>query len=140
MRNFYICASFFLVLVFSGCSKDVLKSYDRRIVGTWEIVDIDRYGFSGSDNLPFSDGATLSFTNDGQVTYVFSGTQYNGSWDIIRTQQNDQQVRSLQVTVVDFSGQRVLSEYFNEIQFTGTNRFTASIYYGSRTYVYRFRR
>jgi hypothetical protein len=128
------------MLLTSSCSKDVLKSYDQRIVGTWRIIDIDRFGFSGNDNLPFNEEGVFNFSDDGQVTYNFGGTAYKGSWDIIRQTQNDALQRSLQLSVIDFSGQQMLSEYFNNIQFTGTDRFTAFIEYGTRTYVYRFRR
>jgi hypothetical protein len=141
MRNFYITSSLFTLLLLSGCSKDILKSYDQRIVGAWEITDIDRYGFSSNDNLPFEEDGMLTFTNDGDVIYSYDGTDYKGSWDIIRVRISDDETqRALQLNVIDFTGQRVLSEYFHNIQFTGTDRFTAFIEYGTRIYVYRFRR
>lgn len=138
MPKFYLLS--LLLLTLASCSKDVLKSYDQRIVGSWKIIDVDRIGFSGNDNLPFNEDGTFTFDDNGQVTYDFAGTVYQGSWDIIREMKNDQLQRSLQLNVIDFSGQQVLSEYLNNIQFTGTDRFTAFIEYGSRTYVYRFRR
>ena len=138
MPKFYLLS--LLLLTLTSCSKDVLKSYDQRIVGTWKIIDIDRFGFSGNDNLPFNEEGTFNFNDDGQVTYNYAGTTYQGSWDIIRETHDDQLIRSLQMNVIDFTGRQVLSEYFNNIQFTGTDRFTASIEYGSRTYIYRFRR
>ena len=141
MRIFYTCITLMALLFVTGCSKDFLKSYDRRIVGTWRIADIDRYGFSGSDNLPFNENGRLTFSDDGQVTYEYEGVVFRGSWDIIRHRRNDDALDyALQLTVIDFSGQRVLSEYFNDMQFTGTDRFTAFIEYGTRTYVYRFKR
>ncbi len=138
MRKLYPLA--LLLFLFTGCSKDFLRSYDRRIVGTWQVIDIDRYGFSGADNLPFNEDGIFTFTDDGQVTYTYGATTFKGSWDIVRENDNDQLQRSLQLTVIDFAGQQVLSEHFNDMQFTGTNRFAAFIYYGSRTYMYRFRR
>lgn len=139
MRKFYLISC--LLLVLAGCSKDVLKSYDQRIVGTWEITDIDRYCFSGNDNLPFTEQGMLTFSNNGDVTYTYAGTVYQGSSDIIRVRVGEDEIqRALQLHVIDFTGQRVLSEYFNNIQFTGTDRFTAFIEYGSRLYVYRFKR
>lgn len=140
MRQFYSFAFLLIVMVASSCSKDVLKSYDRRILGTWVINDIDRYGFSGSANLPFKEGGRLTFTNDGQVTYTFNGATFKGSWDIRTESFDDETRRTLFLTIVDFDNQQVLSDYFNEMIFVSTNRFNAYIEYGSRTYVYRFKR
>lgn len=140
MSALYTPALVLIMLLATGCSKDVLRSYDRRIVGSWRIADIDRFGFGGGDNLPFSEGGVFQFEDDGTVTYTYSGTTYRGSWDIRRLQNGDETQRALQITVVDFNNQIILSDYFNEMLFTGANRFQAYIYYGSRTYLYRFRR
>lgn len=141
MRKCYFITSVFLLLIVTGCSKDVLRSYDHRIVGTWRIADINRFGIGARDNLPFEEEGRLTFTADGQVTYEMGGQVYRGSWDIIRHRNNEDEMRhALQLTAVDFNNQRVLSEYFNNMRFTGTNRFNASLEYGTRTYVYLFRR
>lgn len=141
MRKCYFITPIFLLLLITGCSKDVLRSYDHRIVGTWRIADINRIGIGARDNLPFEETGRLTFTDDGQVRYEFDGQVYRGSWDIIRHRDNDGEMHyALQLTAVDFGNQRVLSEYFNRMQFTGTNRFNASLEYGTRTYVYLFRR
>ena len=132
MRKIYFIPLLLSLLFFTGCSKDVLKSYDRRIIGTWQINDIDRYGIPGSANLPFKEGGLLTFTNDGQVTYIYNGNTYKGSWDIRTERDGDETRRALQLTVVDFNNQQVLSDYFNEMVFVSTNRFNAFIEYGSR--------
>jgi hypothetical protein len=49
-------------------------------------------------------------------------------------------VRSLQITAVDFTNQQVLTTYYDEITFTGTDRFRANSFSGWRTYVTQFRR
>ncbi len=138
MKKVYIFT--FLLFLFTGCSKDFLKSYDRRIIGTWVIDDIDRYGFSGLDNLPFKQGGIFTFGRDGEAIYTFDGATYSGSWDIRTQSFGDETVRALQITVVDFNSQRVLSDYFNDMRFVSTNRFNAFIEYNTRTYVYRFKR
>lgn len=152
---------FFLILLFSlssfsGCSKDFLKRYEDRVEGgVWRLTDVDRIGWGGSTfSLSFRDGQFI-FSEGGQLEYTNSaGETYEGSWNIRRdwvrgncyTNEDgyrncdDRYVRSLHITAVNFTTQDVRSEYFDEIIFTGTNRFKAYIYSGSRSYVFRFRR
>lgn len=154
MKKIYSSTLLLSLLFFTGCSKDFLKRYEKRIEGTWELVDVDRIGFGGGGGFAFSDGR-FTFADNGDLGYVSpSGQVYQGSWDIRRdwvngqcvtddngnTDCNDRNVRSLHITAVDFTNQDVRSEFFNEMVFTGTNRFKAYIYSGARTYVFRFRR
>jgi hypothetical protein len=141
MKSFYTLTMLFLILFFYGCSKDFLKSYDSRIVGTWYISDVDRYGWGGgSGNLPFTEGS-FTFNEGGSLTYTdLVNNIYNGSWDIVKKQINDETARSLHITAVDFTNQLVKTEYYDDIQFTGTNRFKATIISGNRTFITYFRR
>jgi hypothetical protein len=155
MKKFYLLSLLLPTLVFSGCSKDFLKRYEKRIEGTWNLTDVDRIGFGGSiSNVTFRDGR-FTFSENGDLEYVStSGQVYQGSWDIRRdwvsgqcyTDENgnyecdDRNVKSLHITAVDFTNQDVRSEFFDEIIFTGTNRFKAYVYSGARSYVFRFRR
>lgn len=141
MKNIYtpvILLSFILV---SGCSKDFLKKYDTRIIGTWRISDVNRNGLGGNlDNLPFLEGS-FTFNDGGSVTYISpTNVTYQGSWDIVKKTIGDQVVRSLEVTVVDFAGQSVLAEYYDDMNFVGTDHFKAKIHSGFHTYVTHFRR
>lgn len=156
MNKFYFF-SFLIILTiaWSGCSKDFLKRYDDRIEGgVWRLTDVDRLGGGSTGNLPFRDGQ-FAFYDDGKLEYTNSqGELYQGSWDIRRDwtrgqcytdedgryECDDRYVRSLRVTAVNFTNQDILSEFFDEIIFTGTNRFKAYIYTASRSYVFRFRR
>jgi hypothetical protein len=141
MRKFYTLAFFATMLISFGCSKDVLKSYDRRIQGTWEIIDRDRFGFNEPDALPFDEGDRFTFGEDGALTIEREGNTYSGSWDIQRIRTgDDNNAKTLQITAVDFTNQQVRSERFNDMIFTNTNRFTAIINYNTRAYVYRFLR
>ena len=140
MRKLYSLAILSVLISSSGCSKDFLKSYDHRILGTWKIIDIDRYGFNGADALPFEVSDLFTFEENGKLTYQKGGKIYQGSWDIRRETNSDQDEKSLNITAIDFSSQQVITEYFNNMKFTSTNRFTAFINYNSRTYVYRFLR
>ncbi len=128
-------------LFFASCSKDFLKKYDRRIVGSWRISDVDRFGFGGNlDNLPFT-GGNFTFFDDGSLTYVDeSNTPYTGSWDIIKRVIDDEAVHSLKITAVDYAGNNALFEFYDDMQFFGTNHFKARRVSGLHTYVTSFRR
>jgi hypothetical protein len=155
MKKIYSFTLCVLLIVLAGCSKDFLKRYEKRIEGSWELVDVDRVGIGGGGSgSAFTEGI-FTFSDDGRLQYTSgSGQVYQGSWDIRRdwvsgqcssddngnTDCNDRNVKSLHLTAVDFTNQDVRSEFFNEIVFTGTNRFKAYIYSGFRTYVFRFRR
>ncbi len=145
-----------ITFLFAGCSKDFLKRYEDRIEGgTWTLIDVDRIGFNGSTSgLPFRDGL-FTFYDGGSLQYVSTaGDTLQGSWDINKrwmagncyTNDNgnyncdDRRVRSMQITAINFITQDIRSEYFDDIVFTGTNRFKAYIYSGFSTYVFRFRR
>jgi len=153
MKKIY---SFALLLLLSfsffNCSKDFLKPYEDRIIGSWRISDIDSRGWGSSRNLPFREGI-FAFAEDGKLTYTnAAGRIYSGSWDIRKEynrgncqtddngnrQCDDKRVQKMQLTAVDFAAQEIKTEYFDDIDFTNTNRMKAYIYSGSRTYVYYF--
>ena len=144
MNKFY---SYFIpvvlgsTLLLSSCSKDFLKSYDRRIIGNWTITDVDRNGFGGNtSDLPFKDGSP-SFSSDGSLTYTdAAGINYSGTWNIQKKHIDDQTYQSLEIQVVNFTTQKFLSEYYDDINFTSTGHFKARILQGLHSYVTHFRR
>jgi hypothetical protein len=138
MKKIYTSV-FVLSFLFSGCSKDFLKSYDERIIGTWQITDVNKVGIGGSTgNLPFRQGS-FSFMNDGTMTFTnASGETFKGRWNIQKKIMNDDNgavYHSLQITAVNFTTQQVLGEYYDDINFTGTNHIKARVISGSHTYV-----
>ena len=141
MKKYYLTGLLFFVLLLSSCSKDFLKSYDRRIVGVWKITDINRTGFGGStSNLPFQNGE-FNFQDDGSLVYTNeAGTIYQGTWNIEKQYFNETTYQSLHITVVNFTTQEVKGEYYDDIDFTQTDRFKARINQGLHTYVTRFDR
>jgi len=141
MKKLYFTLIPLTVLLLFACSKDFLRSYDKRITGgTWELYDVNNFGV-GSRYTPAFTSGRFVFESGGQLTYTNNqGEVYEGSWDIRRDYQQDNQVQSLFITVINFQNQDVLSEYFDDIQFTGTNRFRAQINSGSRTYTCKFKR
>jgi len=141
MKYLYTLLVLFSAFSLSGCSKDVLKRYDDRIVGTWRVADVKRYGIGGSlSRLPFN-GGTFNFNPDGTLTYLSEeNVRYEGRWDIDKIIREDNTVHRLKISAVDFSTQEILSEYYDDMNFLGTNRFNASINLTYNTYVTQFRR
>lgn len=157
MKKIYSFTVFILLsFSFAGCSKDFLKRYEERIQGgSWTLIDVDRVGLNGStSSLPFRDGQ-FSFYDGGSLLYISTaGDTLQGNWSIDKrwmtgncyTNDNgnyncdDRRVRSMLINAINFVTQDVRSEYFDEIVFTGTDRFRAYIYKGFSTYVFRFRR
>lgn len=130
------------IVTLFGCSKDFLKKYDKRIIGTWRITDVDRFGIGGdADDLLLKEG-TFVFAEGGNLTYVTPGNiTYQGTWDIIkRSSGDDDRVRNLQIILVNYSTQQVINQLYDDMDFAGTNHFKARIYSGLHTYVTHFRR
>lgn len=137
---------FFSIILIGACSKDFLKSYDRRIIGTWRITDVNRLGLGGdTGDLPFTDG-TFTFYENGSLDYTKAANIiFKGTWDIRKKRNynnndNASQSNSLQITAVDFTTQHLIGEYYDDINFVGTDHFKAKIISNFHTYVTHFRR
>ncbi|MDB5278693.1 MAG: hypothetical protein JWR61_3648 [Ferruginibacter sp.] len=130
-----------ILVIFNGCSKDFLKSYDKRIIGTWRIDDVDRLGLGGSTSqLPFVNGR-ITFFENGTLDYTNAANEkFTGNWELSKKIKNEETVHSLQITAVDFTNQKVLSEYYDDMQFMSTNHFKANIVSTFHTYITHFRR
>lgn len=142
MKKIYFIASAISLFILSGCTKD----YEDRIIGNWQIDDIDKFGIGGSiGNLPFKEGGSFNFMNDGTMTYTNpAGGVFKGTWNIetkiIDSGDNDKTYRSLHITAVNFTTQEVIGEYYDDFVFAGRNHIKAWIYSSSRTYVTHLRR
>ncbi len=143
-------------ILLNSCSKDFLKNYEERLEGgIWRLVDIDRRGIGGRiDYFDFERGEFI-FSDNSSIEYRdLQGNTFTGTWDMRKywTGNNcytneygdrncsNRRVRSLGITVTSSSLAAIKTEYFDDIQFTGTNRFKAFIYSGYSTYIFRFRR
>jgi hypothetical protein len=142
MKKIYPLVIVLALGLFAGCSKDFLKSYDKRIIGTWRISGVNRVGIGGGDfeNLPFRDGF-VTFHENGTLEYTTpANIQFKGTWDIVKKRRDDQTYRSLQITAIDFNSQVVLSQYYDDMNFTSTDHFKASIINNFSSFVTHFRR
>ncbi|HZW71394.1 MAG TPA: hypothetical protein VFF57_10970 [Hanamia sp.] len=85
MKKIYTISLAAFIIVFSGCSKDFLKSYDKRIVGTWDIDYVNVIGLGGSSSdLPFNNG-TITFFANGDLEYSnLTNRIFKGNWDIVK--------------------------------------------------------
>jgi hypothetical protein len=139
MKKIYLV--FISILLIAACSKDFLRSYDKRITGgSWELYDVRNFGIGSSYHPVFNSGR-FNFESSGQVTYTTNlGEEFTGSWDIREDWSGEDRLQSLFITVTNFQTQQVYSEYFDDIQFTGTNRFKATINSRGRTYTFKFKR
>ena len=141
MKNAYAISILLCFVVFTNCSKDLLKRYDKRIIGTWRIADVDRFGLGGNiDHLPFPNGK-FTFYENGSLSYVNSANiSFQGTWHIVKKITENQTVHSLLITAVDYTTMQSLSEYYDDMNFTGTDRFKAKIISGLHTYITIFHR
>ena len=128
-------------LLFISCSKDFWKSYDDRILGQWHITGVNRVGLGGNtDQLPFRSG-TFVFYENGTLTYTVNGQGFSGSWDIEKRYDQDNEMRRvLKITAVNFSSQQILSQFYDDMIFTGTDHFKAYSQSGFHQFVTHFRR
>jgi hypothetical protein len=140
MKKIYTLPLLLLLFFITSCSKDFLKSYDDRVVGTWRITDVDRFPGGSTSHVSFRSG-TLRFYDNGRLDYTDdANARYEGSWDIVRKSVGEETLRTLQITAVNFGTREVLSQYYDEMVFVGTDHFKATFYSGSRAYVTHFRR
>lgn len=154
MKKFYLAGLVFLLL--TGCSKDFLKRYEDRLEGgTWKLVDVSKRGIGGNtSSVAFRDGSFV-FSENGDLAYTSgSGLAYTGTWSMRKYWMGDncylneygdrdcdrKKVRALTLSVADFVSQDILAEHFDDMRFTGTDRFKAFIYSTTYTYVFHFRR
>ena len=139
MNKLYTPLLFLTISV--GCSKDVLRDYEDRIIGSWRISDVDRQGLGGStSNLPFREG-TITFEEGRTLRYESATGTYEGTWDLVKKWDDEGEKRqTLHITAVDFAGQSVKGEYYDDLDFRSRNHLVATKHSGRHTYITHFRR
>lgn len=152
MKNIYLFLFLLPCFFLSGCSKNVLERYENRIIGTWELYDIDNRGIFGGGSIThqvFQPGI-FTFNENNTVTYVLNGVTYNGGWDIDRytrvtnchtDEDGDQSCNydtdyPLFISVTEPVSQYNRTETFDNMNFSGSNSFKAY----DEHFVFRFRR
>lgn len=137
MKKLYALSILLVSLIATSCTKD----YENKIIGNWQLADVDKVGFGhSSNNLPFRDGY-FSFDNSSQLQYsTLSGAIYHGTWQIRNENSYDDSNQILFVTAINFNTQEIRSEHFSELHFISKNRFKAYVTSGIDKYVFYFRR
>ncbi|SDC22286.1 hypothetical protein [Niabella drilacis] len=139
---------FLFLCITAGCSKDFFKPYSERIIGRWELYDTNKIGL-GSSRIVYSEGS-FQFSSDGSFFYTRrSGAQYAGTWRLKKYtvtvtnsegQQSSEQKHSLLLSATNIEDQQVLAENFDDLNFTGTDRFKAEVSNNFNTVTYKFKR
>jgi hypothetical protein len=144
MKNIYLFLLLLPCFFLSGCSKDTLRRYEDRIIGTWELYDIDKRGSGNTSHQEFQPGL-FTFREDGTAVYVLDGVTYNGVWDIdVSSRQTNcdgdgcdyETVYRLDIYVTDPASQFTRNELFDDMSFKSSNRFNAY----DKGFVFQFRR
>jgi len=138
----------FLLFVTAGCSKDFFKPYSERIIGQWELYDINKTGL-GSSKIVYSEGS-FRFSDDGSFLYTrASGAKYAGTWRLkkytVTVTDNDggqrsEQKHSLLLSATNTDDQQMLAENFDDLNFTSTDKFKALVNNNFNTVSYKFKR
>ena len=151
MKKLYSITLFLLAL--SACTKVPLREYEEAVVGSWELYDVDRVGGGSTSGLRIRDGK-FQFDANGSMRYTdVNGNVYTGSWRMDRSwvrencrydngyqECDSRHVKDLQISAIDFTNQRTIMEYFEEIRFTSETGFRAYLRTNDRRYVYYFRK
>lgn len=137
MKKIY--AAFFplFLLLFTACKKEhPADPYNDQLIGsTWRLVKIDAPNYI---NPPFANGS-FTFKPKGQLEYVdINGNSYNGSWYI--TYHEETVKHFLYLSIVDPEHNAVISQFYDDIEFIGTEYFTAYFYLSSFVNSFYFQR
>lgn len=141
-KHYTLILSAAILLCITGCSKDFLKRYEKRIQGgTWQLTNVHSSGVGSWDKFAFNNGS-FTFLPAGQLEYVdLDGNFYEGTWDMRKDRYGDnQEAHTLHISVINFQTNKMLSEYYDDVNFTGTDRFVAFINTSNRTYRFVFKR
>ncbi|MGJ7030070.1 hypothetical protein [Niabella hirudinis] len=146
MKKWYLPVLLITLFAFTGCSKGTLKQDEQQIIGIWEATYSNSLG-SGSQTPNFGEG-TYQFDYGHSFSFTGrSGTAYMGKW-LIRNQLTNTYCdnckteipRSLLINATNSDSREQISDLFNEIRFTGTDQFSATLTIGTQTYTFKFRR
>jgi hypothetical protein len=116
----------FLVLL-TGC---LALNYRDKIAATWELTEVKISKRDQADSMMFMNGV-FRFYSSGNLEYKDrQGHTYSGTWKIkdqrIYTGENSSRTdTNLFITLVDFNNHELKTEIFDDIIFTGPDKFRA---------------
>lgn len=129
-------------LLLAGCTKNKLAKYNTRIVGSWQLVEINTFGL-GSSNIIYNGGYFTFNSNNTAMYYDRDNNSYSGTWYIDAYVYTDDEGDSetdfiLSVDVGD--SKKTKFDRFEIPRFGNANRFKAKVRNGLNVVTYVFER
>ncbi|MCH5720647.1 hypothetical protein [Niabella hibiscisoli] len=126
----------------AGCTKNRLAKFNTRIVGSWQLVEVNTFGL-GSSNIVFNGGYFTFNSNNTAMYYDRNNNSFTGTWYIDAYVYTDDEGDSetdfiLSVDVGD--GRSMKFDRFEIPRFGNTNRFKAKVRNGLNVVTYVFER
>lgn len=132
----------FLVFSLFSCTKQRLEKFNNRIVGSWNLVEVNTFGL-GSSNIVF-DGGYFSFDSDNSAAYTDrAGIIYYGKWhiDTYTYTDDDGNTETDFILTIDVgNGQQQKFDQLEIPNFGNANRFKAKVYNTLNAVTYVFER
>lgn len=129
MKKIYLLL--LLPVIISSCSFRLYKSYEDKIISTWELSRVKVSRWDKPENMAFTRGV-FRFYPSGNLEYKDQyGHIYSGTWimkDVRIHSSSDSSgssVTSLYITVVDFENHVLKTEIFDDMIFFGQSSFRA---------------
>ncbi len=129
------------VVALFGCTKHRLEKFNNRIVGSWDLVEVNTFGV-GSSNIVFN-GGSFSFRDGNSLDYYDrNNVHYSGTWYIdAYTYDNGEDTDTEFILSMDVSNGRDIKHDQMEIpRFGDASRFKAKVRNGLNTVTYIFER
>lgn len=139
MRAFTISL---LLITLVSCTKYKLEKFNNRIVGNWNLVEINTFGL-GSSHIVFN-GGSFSFRSDNSATYYDrNNVVYNGSWYIdayTYTDSDGDRDTEFILTIDVANGNNIKFDKLEIPRFGNANKFKAKVYNAANVVTYVFER
>lgn len=138
-----------IIIAAASCTKYV-ESPRSRMEGSWTLQLVERSGKYGTERIytGFENGV-FDFMPGGSASYSDGLGTLNGRWEMRNVREGyydggghyqERTIQVLYVNVSNYSGSRVFSVEFDELQFSGNNYFTGGYQTDNYDYWYDFAR
>lgn len=123
---FFLIPVLFLMLL-TGC---LVINYQDKIAATWELTDVKLSKKDNPESMMFLNGVFRFYTSGSLEYKDRQGHIYSGTWKMkdqeIHTGENSSRTdTNLFITLVDFNNHELKTEIFDDIIFSGPDKFRA---------------
>ncbi|HEV7781614.1 MAG TPA: hypothetical protein VGO58_10120 [Chitinophagaceae bacterium] len=147
MRRYLLLSLLASSVILSSCS----KSYEDRIIGSWQLEDAWRWVFLGKDHFQTGyESGIFTFMENGDATYTSSTDTMTGYWRSDRYtnsyynsdgEYETRTMKYLRISLVNFQQNQRLEWEFDDFHFRdGWQEIRAEQYSLSNNRVYEFER